>query len=594
MKTAILILLKHKSPEEAFDSDSSGTLKLGPRLKIAEAIGEQAKIDSVIVPSISITSKTASQSDLRQRMQKCIDEWSAKNLKTVVKLHYRDQSWPTEPSTLALWQAWDYCFRALGCDRVLYIDPVVTRDGMSEAEVDSWVKALAIALDSMADLIIWDYRPIPAPGRTTDGDCAFKVQIEAEIKQKLLRCYPQLADWDVFRNVSRVRSEFNLISRKLYLSMQAYPMFAYDAGLLALLVAWRQGLVVKTAQLGDVPEGKKYTEETRRMQIERVGFQLEMMGDKLAVEWQTQKRPPLSKGPFRAAYAIPTNIPLITRLERLYVGEIDTADPLYILRYPIDQRGEVNAWGGPHITLLDALTVRDVTEFARIMRDVCPECRPPVVAATHLSVWNRKSLVLHCESPGLEEIRRALIKATRQCIERLPLTDEEIQKARWWIHEHSPDPRLHLQQFQRALQRYFEVGTPPLPASRHFRLGYLVKSSKELDWANEDERPTRQRALDYFLSYGEPTWYGSTGGLHLTLASGLTPDQDVNQLKAKIEPSVLRDFPPSPICRIGIVTEDPDSQVEVSFFDWLTETPVRESRFGYKVESWADLNCNQP
>ena len=36
-------------------------------------------------------------------------------------------------------------------------------------------------------------------------------------------------------------------------------------------------------------------------------------------------------------------------------------------------------------------------------------------------------------SPELERLRLALVEATRDLIVRAPLTDEEFQRAAWWV-----------------------------------------------------------------------------------------------------------------------------------------------------------------
>jgi hypothetical protein len=293
-------------------------------------------------------------------------------------------------------------------------------------------------------------------------------------------------------------------------------------------------------------------------------------------------------GLFRAAYAVPEGTPLAVRLDKLYKGSLEPEDPLFQLLHPVDQRGEVNGWGGPHLTLLDALTVTRLAEFTRIVQDVCRHFDPPEVTATSLSVWNNKALVLRCDSPGLNQARAALIEATRPCIERYPLTDEEIQRAKWWIEQRGHRAQANLQHLDQALSRYTAAEAPPLPASRHFRLGFLVKLVKDLDGASETNRPGRESDLIHFLKHGEPPWYASGSALHLTLASGLvqTPS-DLEQLRCDLEPSVLADFPHSRLQRIAIMAEAPESPVNVSFFDWLSETAVEEVRPGFKAIAWA-------
>src|SRR5262245_13865026 len=112
-----------------------------------------------------------------------------------------------------------------------------------------------------------------------------------------------------------------------------------------------------------------------------------------------------SKGPFRAAYAMPRGIPLASRLADLYDGGLGSSDPLFQLFFPVDQRGEVGAWGGPHITLLDALTVTDADRFVDVIQDVCRQYDPPTVSATNLEVRDNKSLVLRCDATSLDQVR---------------------------------------------------------------------------------------------------------------------------------------------------------------------------------------------
>ena len=294
-------------------------------------------------------------------------------------------------------------------------------------------------------------------------------------------------------------------------------------------------------------------------------------------------------GIFRAAYAIPDGIPLHARLQALYEGSISNKDPLSRLLHPVDQRGEVNAWGGPHLTVTDALTMQPPEEFSRVVIDVCRGFDPPVVTPKGLTVWGGTALVLGCESPELESVRAALAAATRSCIERSPLTDEEIQRAQWWIRQRGHQAQDNLEHLNEALRWYAEAGSPPLPASRHFRLGFLVRLAKELHHAKPDARSSRERALFHFLHYGEPPWYATASSLHLSLASGLVPETDTEKLKRHLEPSVLADFPSLHLSRLAIMGEDPISPVTVRFFDWLTETPVEEVRPGFRVIAWAEF-----
>ena len=293
---------------------------------------------------------------------------------------------------------------------------------------------------------------------------------------------------------------------------------------------------------------------------------------------ENRQRIALMSSPFRAAYAVPDGVPLFGRLKALYEGRVADGDPLACLLKPKDQRGEVQGWGGPHITLLDAMTVQRLAEFTRIVQDVCREFDAPVLTAKKLTVWNRKVLVLRCESAPLDQLRAALIAATQGCVHRVSLTDEEIQKAKWVIEQRSKQPQYDLQSLDRALGAYLRAGAPPLPSSRHFRLGFMVKLWKSVEQAEGKSRAGHERGLEHFFEHGVPPWYAGPSALHLTIASGLAPDSDVEQLVHDLEPSILADFPECPLSRIAIMSEDAQRFVKVAFFDWLTETAVEEVR----------------
>lgn len=292
------------------------------------------------------------------------------------------------------------------------------------------------------------------------------------------------------------------------------------------------------------------------------------------------------RGRFLSVYALPEGTPIAHRLDGLYQDRFPLGDPLCRLLRPVDMRGEVGAWGGVHITLLDALTVSDPDSFIRTIREVCSRHGAPTVTATELCIWSNKSLVLRCESPELDAVRADLIAATHDCIERYPLSDEMNQKAEWLIRDRGVNVSENLDMLAAAIHRYDEAGGPPIPASRHFRLGFLVKLIKEAQRANTVGDPARERAeraLAYFLESGNPPWYATPGGLHMTLASGLAGGTDFDSLRAELEPGVVADFQHAKLHRLAIMAEALESPVTVDFFDWLTETPVRETRPGFKV-----------
>jgi hypothetical protein len=292
------------------------------------------------------------------------------------------------------------------------------------------------------------------------------------------------------------------------------------------------------------------------------------------------------RGRFLCVYALPEGTPIAHRLDALYQGRVPPGDPLSRLLRPVDMRGEVGAWGGVHITLLDALTVSDPERFIRTVREICSRHRAPTVTAKDLCIWSKKSLVLRCESSALDALRADLISATHDCIERYPLSDEMIQKAEWLIRSRGANVSVNLAMLAAAVHRYDAAGAPPIPASRHFRLGFLVKLLKEAQRAaaaGDQAQELADRALSYFLERGNPPWYATAGGLHMTLASGLTDTTDFDSLRAELEPGVVMDFQNAKLHQLAVMAEDLESTVTVQFFDWLTETPIWETRPGFKV-----------
>lgn len=601
VKTIVLVIaLKCGAHPQNLASGSMAELKAHNRLdvlnQIAEAASKGKETDKFhLVLSVSASNDLENRVHEREEWEAAIAQWPRYSQAAQVHLHYREHANENEPATLFLWDAWEYCFRTLGADRVMYIDPVLAWDKISATQQSEFVARLATKLPGDAHLTLFDYEPVLS-AKTGPKDVFLKQQIEAEVKETLARRFPGLEQWQPFTALSRVRSEFNIISRELYRAMKEVPMFPFDASLLALLVAWKRGFAVDLGVLGPVPERKTYSEGTRREQLARVEFQLDVLAAAEAakasvpVPKAVQTVPPASR--FRAAYALVEGIPLAPRLEALYQGRLAGKDPLVQLLRPIDQRGEVNAWGGPHLTLLDAMTVKDPGAFARQVKEVCRAFAPPQLTAKDLCIWHEKSLVLRFESPELEQVRAALVQATRPCIERFPLMDEEVQKARWWIEKQGHHRQIDLLQLDEALHRYAEAGSPPLPSSRHFRLGFLVKLVKGLNRAGSGQAPQRERALQHFLRFAEPPWYASSGGLHLTLASGLVDTNASESLIHSLELGLLADTPAYPLSRIAIMAEDPEIPVTVNFFDWLTETPVPEKRSPFKVLEYVSFQSS--
>jgi hypothetical protein len=264
-------------------------------------------------------------------------------------------------------------------------------------------------------------------------------------------------------------------------------------------------------------------------------------------------------------------------------------DPLRLLLKPNDRRGEVEGWGiWPHWTVLDALTVSDPGAFAGIVKAVCRLCPPPILRPDRLAIYGATSLVVQCSSPPLTRIAHALMTATRHLIARAPLADEEFQKAEWWIRIIGKEVKANCRALFEARKEYLRAGAPPIPRSRHFRLGFLVRLWK--DWKRAKKDPDRRhRHWQYFLAYGEPYWYAGAGSLHTTIASGLKvkghPHREriLRRFTRTVWPLVedrLKAYRPQ---YLAIMGEAPRHDVTVRFFDWLTETFVKDERPGFKV-----------
>src|SRR5262249_46306721 len=146
---------------------------------------------------------------------------------------------------------------------------------------------------------------------------------------------------------------------------------------------------------------------------------------------------------YRSLYVMVDGFPLAERLGALYEGTIAGEDPLHSLLEPDDQRGEVAAWGGPHITLLDALTFADPDAFDRVVTGATGPTMSPVIGPRDLALFGGGSLVIRCASPELDNLRDRLTRATRPLVARQPLADEEIQRACWWIDRQSDRPTEH-------------------------------------------------------------------------------------------------------------------------------------------------------
>lgn len=293
---------------------------------------------------------------------------------------------------------------------------------------------------------------------------------------------------------------------------------------------------------------------------------------------------------FRAVYVVAEDDEYGRWVRRFWKGRSPQDDPLWHLLHPADLRGEVAAWGlWPHWTVLDALTVSNTERFAKIVESVCRLSARPRIEPQRFSIFGR-ALVVRCTCDLAPKIQLALGMATRHVIARMPLADEEFQRAEWRIRQVGKDVQTNLDALRETRRRYREAGAPPLPSSRHFRLGFLVRLVKELSRATGDEaRASKARHLDHFLKYGEPYWYGASGSLHATIASGLNVQdkadrqQQLDRFNDLLWPSVQSMLGAYEPASLAIMAEDPDNPVTVGFFDWLCEEFVEETRPGFQV-----------
>lgn len=299
---------------------------------------------------------------------------------------------------------------------------------------------------------------------------------------------------------------------------------------------------------------------------------------------------------FRAVYVVFENTHLGKWILRLWEAssgvDIPDDDPLQQFIEPGDLRGEVQAWGrrDPHITVTDAMTTCEPDEFDLKIKNICASFPQPVIEPTALSIF-AKALVIRCSSPDLLAVRREIIEATRPLVHRTPVCDEEWQRCYWWIrqiHGIGKTADAHLREVDYARNVYIESGSPSLPGSRHFRVGFLLRMTKTARRLKNSEVASQQN-LEHFLKKGEPHWYAGAGAPHVTIVSGLKfteeagKDRQLLHYQQTVWPHVQKTFTSYRPRALAIMGEDPDNPVEVSFFDWLTETFVRERRPGFKV-----------
>ena len=178
-----------------------------------------------------------------------------------------------EPATLAWNKLHFHAFSDLNADIFVYVDPSIPK--WKELRDTGEIKLGSLVRDAIGtDLIIGDYRPVGLNASSTDPafqNVDFKIQIEKNISELLLGEFPSLARL----NISRPRSEFHGLSRKLYDALREREPIPYDYGLQMLIVAQQQGLAIKSVDIGEVPEFGKYDQRKMDQQILRVRFQLQ-------------------------------------------------------------------------------------------------------------------------------------------------------------------------------------------------------------------------------------------------------------------------------------------------------------------------------
>ncbi len=285
---------------------------------------------------------------------------------------------------------------------------------------------------------------------------------------------------------------------------------------------------------------------------------------------------------YHAAYIVAEETDFGKWIGRYWDRRSSKKDPLYALLKPRDCRGECRAWGDDsHWTVLDAHVIPNVETFARIAKSICGLSKAPKLVPTGLSIFGGTSLVVKCESKQLALVMKALCRATAHLIDRTRLADEEFQRGEFLIKSVGKDVKANLAALWEARRIYLEAGSPSLPTSKHFRLGFLVRYVKQSK--NKDNH-----ALQYFLTHGEPPWYAKPGtSFHTTICSGLDPKENGNGRLAKFNETILpkvketlKDYVPE---YLAIMGEDPENKVTVKFFDWLTETFFEETRPGFMI-----------
>jgi len=275
-------------------------------------------------------------------------------------------------------------------------------------------------------------------------------------------------------------------------------------------------------------------------------------------------------------------------IQSYWKGELSRGDPLQPILNP-DMRGEVTAWGDlPHWTVTDALTTSDQKSFVRAVHDFTKELPQPTLKPKNLKIYGKTALVVECESDELGEMRVNLTQQTHDLITRSPLADEEWQRARWWILRGCNNIEKNLDRLFEAKNYYEESSSPPLPSSRHFRLGFLMRLYKTYYSSEKKDKQKSKAKLDEFLKFGEPPWYRiQMPSFHTTIASGLDGTQNINC--NTIWQKVQKKLPKYKPKYLAIMGEDQNTMFDLYFYDWLTETYVKETRPGFKIIAKANF-----
>lgn len=283
-----------------------------------------------------------------------------------------------------------------------------------------------------------------------------------------------------------------------------------------------------------------------------------------------------------------------TWLSDYYDGLTPPHDPLIPLLYPNDLRGEVNAWGGPHITITDANRMTAPETVARAAREICSRHARPRIWFKGLATYPT-ALVIDCDSEDLLGLRREILEATNHLIERTPISNDEWDAAKAQVQCHAgPHQAENNRVLDRTRKIYAAHGSPMLPTAIHFRLPFLAHLCRELDAATAGEdRAHKQKSLDYYLAHGQPPWYASRSGLHLTICSGLRFHPHDPRMREPLAHAyrtglwneVQKRAGPQPYrpSALAIMKENPTRTIHTTRYDGLINDFVPEVRPDFEV-----------